>query len=171
MLILNKSKNGWLLLRWLLLTFSLCKTPLGETGCLGNPYFTHWLPEHPVFWFTLTQSVRLLMVTYPSLCSPCVTYETLCHAIGHEVLPTQHLPREAEDFPRDDRYFKHVPPLTYLISLSPKELYMAGLFKPYSYSDSWRICSSWDLNSFHAKLSVLKVLYFIRLATEFYGQR
>ena len=21
------------------LTFSLCKTPLGETGCIGNPYF------------------------------------------------------------------------------------------------------------------------------------
>ena len=24
---------------WLLLIFSLCKTPLGETGCLGSPYF------------------------------------------------------------------------------------------------------------------------------------
>ena len=30
---------GWLLLRWLLLIFSLNKTPLGETGCLSNPYF------------------------------------------------------------------------------------------------------------------------------------
>ena len=30
--------------------FSLYKTPLGETGCLGNPYFfTYWLPKHPVF--------------------------------------------------------------------------------------------------------------------------
>ena len=29
----------WLLLGWLLLTLSLRKTPLGETGCLGNPYF------------------------------------------------------------------------------------------------------------------------------------
>ena len=28
---------------------NLCKTPLGETGCLGDPYFTHWLPKHPVF--------------------------------------------------------------------------------------------------------------------------
>ena len=28
---------------------SLCKTSLEETGCLGNPYFTHWLPNHPVF--------------------------------------------------------------------------------------------------------------------------
>ena len=30
---------GWLLLRWLLLIFSLNKTPLGEAGCLSNPYF------------------------------------------------------------------------------------------------------------------------------------
>ena len=28
-----------MLLGWLFLTFSLCKAPLGETGCLGNPYF------------------------------------------------------------------------------------------------------------------------------------
>ena len=149
---------------------SLCKTPLGETGCLGNPYFTYWLPKHPIFWFTLTQSVRLSMVTYPSLCSPCVTYGTLCHAIGHQVLPTQPLPREAENFPRGDRHFKCVPPLTYLICLSPKELYMVGLFKPYSYSNLWRICSSWDLNSLHDKLYMLKVLCFIHLATEPYGQ-
>ena len=25
------------------------KTPLGETRCLGNPYFICWLPKHPVF--------------------------------------------------------------------------------------------------------------------------
>ena len=30
---------GCLLLRWLLLIFSLNKTPLGETGYLSNPYF------------------------------------------------------------------------------------------------------------------------------------
>ena len=29
----------WLLLGWLLLIFSLNKTPLGEPGCLSNPYF------------------------------------------------------------------------------------------------------------------------------------
>ena len=94
-------------------------TPLGESGCLGNSYFTYWLPKHPVFWFTLTQSVRLPMVTYPSLCSPCVTYGTLCHAIGHQVLPTQPLPREAEDFPRGDNHSKHVPLPTYLAWLQP----------------------------------------------------
>ena len=67
-----------------------------------------------------TQSVRLPLVTYPSLCSTCVTYRTLCDAIGHEVLPTQPLPREVEDFPRGDKHFKHVPPPTYLIYFSPK---------------------------------------------------
>ena len=43
------------------------------------------------------------------------------------------LPREAEGFPRGDRHFKHVPLLTYLIYLSPKELFVLGLFKHYSY--------------------------------------
>ena len=35
-------------------------------------------------------------------------------------------PREAEDFPRGDKYFKHVPPLTYLIYFSSKGVYMVG---------------------------------------------
>ena len=43
------------------------------------------------------------------------------------------LRREAKDFPREDRHFKHVPPLTYLIYLSPKESYVLGLFKRYGY--------------------------------------
>ena len=67
-----------------------------------------------------TQSVRLPLVNYPSLSSTCVTYRTLCHTIGHQVLPTQPLPREVEDFPRGDKHFKHVPPPTYLIYFSPK---------------------------------------------------
>ena len=44
-----------------------------------------------------------------------------------------HLPIEAEDFPRGDRHFKHMPPLTHLICLSPKECCMLGLLKRYSY--------------------------------------
>ena len=43
------------------------------------------------------------------------------------------LPREVENFPRGYRHFKHVPPLTYLIYLSPKELYALGLLKHYGY--------------------------------------
>ena len=43
------------------------------------------------------------------------------------------LPREADDFPRYDRHFNHVPLLTHLICLSSKELYMTGLFMRYAY--------------------------------------
>ena len=120
---------GWLLLRWLLLIFSLNKTPLGETGCLSNPYFLLTGSSGIQFFDSPpfpTQSVRLPLVTYPSLCSTCVTYRTLCHAIGHQVLSTQPLPRELEDFPRGDKYSKHVPPPTYLIYFSPKGVYVVG---------------------------------------------
>ena len=91
--------------------------------------FAYWLPRHPVFLIYLPipkQSVRPPLVTYHSLCSTSVTYRTPCHAIGHQVLPTQHLPREAEDFPRGDKYFKHVPPLTYLTYFSLKGVYLVG---------------------------------------------
>ena len=33
------------------------------------------------------------------------------------------IPREEEDFQRGDKHFKHVPPPTYIICLSPKDLY------------------------------------------------
>ena len=66
-----------------------------------------------------TQSVRLLLVTYPSLYRTCATYRTPCHASDHQVLPTQPLPREAKDFPRDGKHSKHVPLLTDLASLQP----------------------------------------------------
>ena len=77
---------GWLLLGWLRLIFSFNKTPLGETGCLSNPYFLLTGSSSIQFFNSPpfpTQSVRLPLVTYPSLCSNCVTYRTLCHAIGH----------------------------------------------------------------------------------------
>ena len=47
-----------------------------------------------------------------------VTYGTPCRARGHS-----HSPKEAEDFPRGEKYFRHMPPLTYLIYFSPKGLY------------------------------------------------
>ena len=102
---------GWLLLGWLLLIFNLNKTSLGETGCLSNfpwllrPVKVSTSSELYPNYFRLlaflnvqassflirppfsTQSVRLPLVTYPSLCSTCVTYRTLCHAIGHQALP------------------------------------------------------------------------------------
>ena len=77
---------------------------------------------HPVFWFTslfLTQWVRLLLVTYPSVCSTYVTYRTPYHASGHQALSIQPLPREAEDFPRGSDHSKHVSLPTYLAWLEP----------------------------------------------------
>ena len=105
------------------------KTPLGEALCLCNPYFllTGCLGIYLIHPPVPTQSVRLPLVTYPSLFSTCVTYRTPCYSIGHQVLPTQPFPREAEDFPRDDKYFKHVPPLTYQIYFSPNDVYMVSL--------------------------------------------
>ena len=91
--------------------------------------FTDWLPRLPVFCSPTipTQSLRLPLVTYASLCSTCVTYRTLCHSIGRQVLPTQPLPKEAQDFPRRNKHFKHVALVTSLIYFSPKGVYMAGL--------------------------------------------
>ena len=138
----------WLLLRWLLLTFSLGKSPLRETGCLSN-FFGYsnvtgtptWLlrlvkvstsselyPNTSVAYFFLIaqassflihpsfpiQSFRPPVVTCSSLCSTSVTCRTPC-LIGHQALPTQPLPRKAENFPRGERHFKYVPPFTYLI--------------------------------------------------------
>ena len=87
---MDQANHSFLIANIVVILLTNNKTPLGETGCLENPYFTYWLSKHPVFWFTLTltQSLRLPLVTYPWLCSPCVTYRTLCHAIGHQVLPT-----------------------------------------------------------------------------------
>ena len=80
--------------------------------------FTYWLPKHPAFYFISlfpTQSVRLPLVTYPSVSSTCVTYRIQSYSIGHQVLPTQPLPRKAEDFPSGGKHPKHVLLLTYLV--------------------------------------------------------
>ena len=79
--------------------------------CLSIQFFD--LPFFP------TQSVRLLLGTYPRLCSTCVTYRTPCHASSHQVFPIQPLPRKAEDFPRGGKHSKHVLLLTYLAWLQP----------------------------------------------------
>ena len=86
----------------------------------------NWMPRQPLLTGCL--GIQFLINSYAntSLCSTCVTYRTICHATGHEVLPTQSIRREAEDFPRGDKYFKHVLPPTYLIYFSPKVVYMVG---------------------------------------------
>ena len=78
-----------------MLTF---KTSLKETRCLGNSYLLTYffidclkiqflIDSLPLHFFFSTQLVSPPLVTYPSLCSTCVTYRTPCHGIGHQLLP------------------------------------------------------------------------------------
>ena len=50
-----------------------------------------------VILLTLNNTVRPPLVTYPSLCSTCMTYGTLCHAIGHQPLLTHPIMASAMD--------------------------------------------------------------------------
>ena len=96
--------------------------------CLHFFTFLDWSVISFLFFFNSFPilSVRLPLITYPSLCSTYVIYRTPCHAIGHQMLSMQQSPRKAEDLPRGDQHFKHVPRLTYLIYFSPKGKYTVG---------------------------------------------
>ena len=98
----------------------LNKTPLGETGCLSNLFYSlaAQLSNFLIHPLSRTQSVTRHLVASTSLYNPCVNYGTLCHAIGLQVLPTQPLPREAEDLPKGGKYFNYVPLLTANLLLS-----------------------------------------------------
>ena len=69
---------------------------LSSTPTLGFFLF-FWIHEHPVFLFT----------------HMWLTYRTPCQV-------TLHIPREAEDFLRGDRHFKHAPLPTYLVCYHQK---------------------------------------------------
>ena len=88
----NSLRRNWML-----------EQPLAFTDCSSIQFFN--LP-------TFTNTVRLSGVTYYLLCSIYVAYGTTCGCIGHQVLPTQLLPREGKDLPRGGKYPKHVPLLT-----------------------------------------------------------
>ena len=83
-----------LLLRWLLLAFSLCKTPLGETGYLSNPYFL------------LTGSLNIWF--FDSLPFP----NTVIHATsGYLLLNVQHLCDLRDTYQARNQW--HFPPNFY----------------------------------------------------------
>ena len=67
-------------------------------------FYWLWINSHfadlSVILLTLNNTVRPPLVTYPSLCSTCATYGTLCHAIGHQLLPTQPCYRKRYRFER-----------------------------------------------------------------------
>ena len=111
-----------------------CFSPLIATKSLRRNWmprqallFPYWLPRHPVFLIhlPLPNTVRLPLVTYASLCNTSMTCRTLWLSNGHQVLPTQALSRVP--FPMDEKHFKHVPLLTYLIYFSPNREHMVGL--------------------------------------------
>ena len=85
---------------------------------LGNPYFlltgSLGVQFFNSFFFLPTQWSRPPLITYSSLCSTCMSYRTTCHPTGHQVLPTQPVPREAEDFRRGGMHSKHMSLLTCL---------------------------------------------------------
>ena len=59
-------------------------------GVTGTP---PWLLR----FVRVSNSYQLYPDCYPSLCSTCVTYGTLCHAIGHQLLPTHPFTASATD--------------------------------------------------------------------------
>ena len=92
------------------------KTPLGETGCLGNPYFLLTGCLGIQFFDSLlyhhSQLGHLSLAT--PHCAPLVRL-TRHHAMPlvTKCFPPT-LPTKAEHFPRGGSHSKHVPLLTYL---------------------------------------------------------
>ena len=145
-------------LRRCLDTGSLGNSYFLTTGCLSIQFFdsppfsqhsqlgrlwlpTPWMPCHaihhqvlptPAFNVTPHPSVIYRQVLRPILYFQASSSQSNLRIRSNpylEKLLTQSLPREAEDLSRAERCFKHVSRLTYLIYLSPKEVYWQVLFK------------------------------------------
>ena len=94
------------------------KTPLGETGCLCNPYLNPYpgcigiqLFDSPPYPSTVSQAAfGYLPLTVLHLCELQDTMPNYWSPSAFHPI----LPREAEDFPRGGNHSKHVPLLTYL---------------------------------------------------------
>ena len=120
---------------------------MGESGCWclffwPSPHVTSTPP-----WLLRLVRISTSSELYPDtrlffeclgiqflICS-LVSYGMRCYARGH----LHFLPREADDFPRGERYFKDMPLLTCLIYLSPKEIYWNILFKGSMKNGSYEI--------------------------------
>ena len=117
---------------------------LSSTPTQHGAFFVFWMPRHPVFnsppypWHS--------QATYGYL---PLTVQHLCYLWG--AMPRQRspgafpptVPREAENFPRGDKHFKL-----------------------YDHPNLWIIYSLQDLIPFYGELSMLRVLFFNRLAVE-----
>ena len=120
----------WLLFGWLPLTFSLNKTPSGEAGCLSNPYFllTGCLGIQ-FFDSSHSQHSRLgyLWLHTPHCKAPVLLTRHYSTPLVIRHFPPNHYLWKESISLGGDKYFKHVPLLTYLIYFSPKGVYMVGL--------------------------------------------
>ena len=117
------------------------------SGCLSILFFN---------WDTLVSDLRDAMPRQSSLyTNPTPRCDFPGSLTGRNATPevTDRIAREVEEFPRGDKHFKHVPPPTWLIYLSPKDLYRI-------------VCSLRDLNPFYENFSMLKVFCFNRLTIE-----
>ena len=76
LLTLNKSKKKCWLFCWLYTSQKMLVTLLLWTSQKNVGYFADFKQHRPP------------LVTYPSLCSKCVTYGTLHHAIGYQLFST-----------------------------------------------------------------------------------
>ena len=107
---------------WLLLTFILNKTPLGETGCLSNPYFLlKGCLGIQFFNLPFSQHSQLGYLWFPT--SHCAA---LVWLMGHHVtlLVTSHFPcnpylSKQRISLEVAKHPKHVHLLTYLVWLQP----------------------------------------------------
>ena len=101
--------------------FFLDKIPKGETECFSNLY--HFLVAHASSF--VSHHSFLNTVSYATVgalqltVQPCVTYRMPYHDIGHQLLPTEPLPRQVEDFPRGGNYPKDVSLLPFLGYVEP----------------------------------------------------
>ena len=105
---------------WLFRPVKVSNSSKHYPGYFWLPTFLDF-PGIQFFLFTpfLTQSDRLPLVTYPSLCSACVNSGTPYQAIAHRMFLTQLLPRKAEDVPGGDKHPGYVALLIYLVLLQP----------------------------------------------------
>ena len=127
-----------MLVGWLLLTFNFNKTPLGETGCLSNPYFllTGCLGFQFLIHLHFTNTISYLWLPTPHW-TALVFHLTGKHAIS--LVINFLFSREAEDFTRDGKHSKHVPLLTYLAWLQAIINILKLIFNYVKTKDAWLV--------------------------------
>ena len=93
---------------------SLC-SPVWLSGCHATPLFTRCFPT--------TLSSLTLPWTIAGFLHLFYSFSPAQRRVIRDLPHHPFFPRKTEDFPRGDKHLKHIPLPTYLIYLSPKDLY------------------------------------------------